>query len=61
MTPQAREDVFLHTMELLDQYLSLQDELKPMMKAGYFGLAQARYSLGATKVRAFSGDTVSFR
>ena len=50
MTSQAREEVFLHTLELLDQYLSLRNELQASLKAGYFGLAQARYSLGASKV-----------
>lgn len=50
MTSQAREEVFLHTLELLDQYLSLRNQLQASLKAGYFGLAQARYSLGASKV-----------
>ena len=50
MDAQAREEAFLHTVTLTERYLELQSELKDHLKAGYFGLAQARYSLGATKV-----------
>ncbi|KAK9841486.1 hypothetical protein WJX74_006653 [Apatococcus lobatus] len=50
MASQAKEDVFLHILSLLDQYISLQNDMKTYLKAGYFGLAQARYSLGASKV-----------
>ena len=54
MPGQAQEDTFRHTLDLTDTYLQLQNELKIHLKAGYFGLAQARYSLGASKVRAKS-------
>ena len=59
MDAAAHEEAFVRAMELMEQYLSLQQDLQGYMKAGFFGLAQARYSLGASKVGTAENDKPS--
>jgi len=46
-----REAGFLAVLEAAEEYLQCQHELSCVLRAGFFGLARARYQMGPSKVR----------